>query len=284
MGNPAAPEPEGRRRDSLAEWLSLRAAADVAARSTALTELIVDRLADVRPLRILDLGTGTGSNIRYLAPKLGGEQQWLAVDKDPALLTEAAKEGPSIGPGVRVETRALDLGTADAPEIFAGRHLVTASALLDLVSERWIRWVAAECRRAGACALFAITYNGRNECDPPDAMDTTVFDLFNRHQVTDKGLAGTAAGPYATDVARRAFNDLGFDVRVEPSDWQIDRAEGELQRQLIEGWASAAAEIAPGQADTIEAWKQRRLEHVAAGRSRIVVGHYDLSAVRNRES
>jgi predicted nicotinamide N-methyase len=200
-------------------WLALRQAADVAARSTALTELIVDRLSDVRPLRVLDLGTGTGSNIRYLAPALGGEQQWLAVDKDPVLLAEAANAGQSIAAGVHIETRAIDLGAVDTPEIFAGRHLVTASALLDLVSERWIRWVAAECRRAGACALFAINYNGRNECDQPDATDTTVFDLFNRHQVTDKGLAGTAAGPYATEVARRAFNDLGFDVRVESSDW-----------------------------------------------------------------
>lgn len=284
MDKPAAPEPEGRRRESLSAWLALRRAADVAARSTALTELIADRLSDVRPLRILDLGTGTGSNIRYLAPALGGgEQQWLAVDKDPALLVEAASGGQLLAPGVHIETRAIDLGAVDAPEIFEGRHLVTASALLDLVSERWIRWVAAECRRAGSCALFPIVYNGHNECDPPDATDTVVFDLFNRHQVTDKGLAGTAAGPYATEVARRAFNDLGFDVRVEPSDWQIDRPERELQRQLIEGWALAAVEVAPGQAETIDAWKQRRLDHVAAGRSSIVVGHFDLAAFRNRD-
>ena len=269
--------------ESLSDWLALRHATDVAARSSALTELIVGRLSDVRPLRILDLGTGTGSNIRYLAPASGGEQQWLAVDKDPVLLAEAAAMGQSIAPGVHIETRVIDLGAVDAPDIFEGRHLVTASALLDLVSERWIRWVASECRRAGACALFPIIYNGHNECDPPDPMDAAVFDLFNRHQVTDKGLAGAAAGPYATDVARRAFNDLGFEVRTAPSDWQIDRPERELQRQLIEGWASAAVEIAPDQADSIDAWKQRRLDHVAAGRSRIVVGHFDMSAIRNRE-
>jgi hypothetical protein len=234
-------------------------------------------------LWILDLGTGSGSNIKYLAPKLGGEQEWLAVDKDPALLVEAAAASASIAPGVHVETRALDLGALDSPEIFEGRQLVTASALLDLVSEHWIRVVAAACRRVGACVLFTVTYNGRNECDPPDPDDAMVFDLFNRHQLTDKGLAGTAAGPYATEVARRAFNDLGFDVRLEPSDWQIDRSEPELQRQLIEGWAHAATEIAPAEAESIKAWKQRRLDHLAAGRSRIVVGHYDLSAIRNRE-
>jgi hypothetical protein len=268
---------------SISAWLALRQSADSAARSTALTDLVADRLVDLHPLWILDLGTGSGSNIKYLAPRLGGDQEWLAVDKDPALLVEAAAATTLIAPGVHVETRALDLGALDSPDIFEGRRLVTASALLDLVSEHWIRWVAAACRRVGACALFTITYNGRNECDPPDPDDAMVFDWFNRHQLTDKGLAGTAAGPYATEVARRAFNDLGFDVRVEPSDWQIDRSEPELQTQLIEGWAHAAAEIAPAQTDSINAWKHRRLDHVAAGRSRLVVGHYDLSAVRNRE-
>jgi len=51
---------------------------------------------------------------------------------------------------------------------------------------------------------------------------------------------------------------------------------------LVEGWALAATEIDPRQAESIDAWKQRRLEHVAAGRSRMVVGHYDLTATRSR--
>ena len=59
-----------------------------------------------------------------------------------------------------VETRQLDLGSLADTDIFAGRHLVTASALLDLVSERWLGELAACCRAAGAAALFTLTYNG----------------------------------------------------------------------------------------------------------------------------
>jgi hypothetical protein len=51
-----------------------------------------------------------------------------------------------------------------------------------------------------------------------------------------------------------------------------------LQRQLIEGWAESAEEMAPAQTSMIHNWLARRLEHVEAGRSRVVVGHDDLAA------
>ena len=265
--------------ESLSRWLALRESADFAARSENLTRLVVERLGALRPLRALDVGTGTGSNIRYLAPRLRVEQQWLAVDKDPQLLAEAADRCVSVAPAIRIDTRQVDLGTSLPSALFDQRHLVTASALLDLVSPSWLDNIASECRRVGACALFTITYNGWNECDPRDMEDNRVFALFNQHQLTDKGLGGAAAGPRGTDVAREAFVRAGFDVRVEPSNWHISPESREFQTALIEGWADAAAEMAPRQREMIEAWKARRLAHVDAGRSVIVVGHYDMAAL-----
>jgi SAM-dependent methyltransferase len=263
--------------ESLSEWLALRQDSDFAARSAVLTNQLLERLAGVRPLRIVDLGTGTGSNIKYLAPRLGGQQHWLAVDKDPRLLAEAADSSQSVAPDLEITTRVTDLGALDAPEIFDGRHLVTASALLDLVSGRWLEHVASECRRVGACALFTLCYNGCNECDPEDPDDRFVFDAFNRHQLTDKGLAGPAAGPGAIEVARRVFLREGFEVVIESSDWRLGPEQRALQRQLIDGWR-VAAEVAPAQRSLVEAWKERRLEAVRAGQSRMTIGHHDLLA------
>jgi len=47
---------------------------------------------------------------------------------------------------------------------------------------------------------------------------------------------------------------------------------------LIEGWANAATELAPDRDAAIARWRARRLAHIAAGRSRVVVGHDDLAA------
>jgi hypothetical protein len=104
------------------------------------------------------------------------------------------------------------------------------------------------------------------------------LNLFNRHQRTDKGLGGPAAGPDAVGCAGRCFAETGYRVETEPSNWELGVDQPELQRQLINGWAEAAAEISPTDGSIIADWRVRRLQHVETGRSRIVVGHDDLAA------
>jgi hypothetical protein len=284
--------------ETLSTWLDLREPADAAARSESLTHLIADALPEDEPVRVLDLATGTGANLRYLAPHLPRLQRWLVVDRDLALLAllpvltsswsvarqydvRTHENGCVIrGEGLEchVETRQLDLGVFPDDEIFAGRHLVTASALLDLVSERWLIELAGRCRAVGAAALFAITYNGWSSCSPAEPEDEMIRDLLNRHQKRDKGLGGPAAGPDAAECAARCFAEVGYRVRTGPSDWTLGSAERELQQRLIEGWAAAATEMG-ADASAIARWRDRRMGHLDAGRSRIIVGHVDVAAL-----
>jgi hypothetical protein len=284
--------------ESLADWLALREPADFAARSQPLTLAVADAIGHGDPLHAVDLGTGTGSNVRYLAGHLPPEQHWLLVDQDPAVLAHipdrmsiwAAAGGFETAldaEGIvlrrsplewRLQPRRVDLGKLDDVSLFAGRGLVTASALLDLVSEQWLRELAHQCQAAGAAALFALTYTGRSRCSPADPEDELVRELMNQHQKTDKRLGGPAAGPGAVDVAARSFRDVGYVVRREPADWVLPPGAKELQRQLMGGWADAAVEVAPDRADTIRKWLARRLTHLDANRSAIVVCHEDLAA------
>jgi hypothetical protein len=267
--------------DTLAQWLALREAVDWASRSLTLTQQIADRLSTFDPLCVLDLATGTGSNIRYLMDRLPHtHQRWLAIDRSDVLLDRMRQLTSLARPSdnrVHLDSRRLDLAVLDAA-IFSGQHLVTASALLDLVSASWLESLAAHCRRVGAIALFAITYNGASRCSPGEPEDDAVLELFNRHQHRDKGLGGPAAGPDATAAARDAFGRVGYHVETAPSDWILGPEHAALQRELIDGWAFAATQTDASASPMIEAWRRRRLEHVDAGRSHIVVGHYDLAA------
>jgi hypothetical protein len=287
--------------ESLSEWLALREAADWSARSSHLVQRVCEALAQSGEVRALDLCTGTGSNLRYLLDRLPELQRWLVVDHDSTLLDEVPARlsawahsnacGVTTDGGIshvrgnridaRIETLRMDLAELHTA-LFEGRNLVTASALLDLVSERWLRDLAARCRDAGAVVLLALTYDGRWECVPAEPDDVSVRELFNQHQRSAPGLGGPALGPAAADAAERALAQEGFAVERAASDWTLSagsRWGAELQRRLIEGWAEAAAEIAPDRRDEIDDWLARRLAHVDAGRSRIVVGHQDVAGI-----
>ena len=201
---------------------------------------------------------------------------WLAVDNDARLL--AALVPPA---GARVSTKELDLAQKLDELPLAGRDLVTASALLDLVSAPWLARLAARCAEAGADVLFALTYDGRIEWSPGDEGDERVRELINRHQLGNKGF-GAALGPAAAAAAASAFSAFGYEVRTAPSDWTLGPESPELQGALVDGWAAAAAEIAPRQGDALRGWARRRRAHVADGRSRLRVGHLDLAGSRGR--
>ena len=274
--------------DELADWLRLREAADWHARSPRLAAAAgtASRGAPGTALEVLDLGTGAESNLRYLAPRLAvAHQRWTVVDRSDVLLRQlvartiawAAAEGWTgqatadgcliTGADVRWEVRTLarDLDSPDT-SLVEGRQLVTASALLDLVSDAWLETVARLCRASHAAVLFALTYDGRFTCTPPDAEDEAVRTHFNRHQRTDKGLGGPAAGSDATASAIARFVAAGFRVETAQTDWAIGAEAPALQRALVEGWAGAATDMAPELAAPIAAWAARRLAHVEGGR------------------
>jgi len=268
---------------ALSEWLALREPWDIVARSAELSRTVAAALPQHATVRVVDLGSGTGANLRYLTRFLPSDQEWLLVDKDAVVLDEMPRRSPASTTGgaqamPTFDRRRLDLGARDAFDIFDGRDLVTASALLDLVSAPFLGWLAEQCRAAGAVALFALTYTGRSSCTPREAGDDRICALLNRHQrQSDKGF-GPAAGPDAVDVAERAFAGVGYRVRRERSDWRIGPEAPDMQRLLIRGWRDAAVEMEPGEREAIADWHDRRVAHLDAGRSHIVVSHEDLAA------
>ncbi len=153
-----------------AHWLHQRADADAAARADGPYRALAAWAGDVTPpLRCVDLGCGLGANAAWMAPRLPGPQHWLLVDHDPALLAEAGRRTltDANGEGAEIETLRADLGDAPA-SLTRGTDLITAAALLDLVSSDWIDRLVTACRANGAAALFALTYDGHFTSETPD--------------------------------------------------------------------------------------------------------------------
>jgi hypothetical protein len=256
-----------------AEWLALREPIDWRSRSPLVTEVVASRLPRGRAVRAVDLAAGTGSNTRFLARTLFGTQEWLLLDHEASLLERARQHT-----GLAIQVRVVDLSRVDElSDLLSGRDLITASALLDLVSEEWLRTVCSTCQRQRSAVLFALSYDGRLTCSPEEPEDDFVRSLVNRHQRTEKSF-GRALGPDASTRASNMLEGLGYEVVRDRSDWVLDRESNELQRQLIEGWAEAATAIAPAERELIANWRHRRLDHVRAGQSHVTVGHEDVGA------
>lgn len=279
------------------EWLAAREPVDARSRSVALVDSLRKRLGDYETLAAVDLGSGTGANFRYLAPRLGGRQHWQLVDDDPRVLAstvgftrtwaeELGAEFTATSYGFTISGKSLqcraefvnaNLAADLANLVWPESALVTCSALLDLVSESWLRRVTARCRDSNATILFALTYDGRIQLNPEDAGDAHVRRLVNRHQRSDKGF-GPALGPTAPDAAATILSESGYRVVRERSDWRLGDDEHRLHAMLLDGWFEAAFEMDDGDDGALSRWRQRRRAALAASGSKILIGHEDLLA------
>jgi hypothetical protein len=267
------------------DWLALRERADTVARATELIGPLRDHLAAGLTGRDLaagpivrDLGCGTGSMGRWLAGRLPGPQHWVVQDRDPVLLdiAVATVTGPAAdGSPVTVEARAGDVGGLRASDL-AGTSLVTASALLDILTADEVDALAAACVEAGCAALFALSVTGRVDLTPADPLDAEITAAFNAHQrrVVD---GRRLLGPSAVDVAAEALRGRGAEVTVRPSPWRLGPADAALTEEWLRGWVGAAGEQRPDVAG--DAYLRRRLAACAAGELRVVVHHDDLLAL-----
>jgi SAM-dependent methyltransferase len=225
---------------------------------------------------VLDLGSGTGSNLRYLAPLLPGEQEWTLLDRDSHLLDRATGVAVAVAGVARVERVTGELDR-EGLELVLGADLVTASALLDLVTHEWLERLAATCWTAGNGVLLALTWDGTITWSAADPDDALVAEAVRDHQLRDKRM-GPALGPAAGSAAERAFRAAGYDTRRCASPWRLGPDDASLARVLIDGWEGAAAEQRPADASLIRDWADRRRATLDSHFG-LEVGHVDLLAL-----
>jgi hypothetical protein len=258
------------------EWLELRETADAAARARELPELLRGYLPHA-DLVIRDLGSGTGSLGRWLAGRLPGAQRWILHDHDTELLDRARTSLPRTsldGSPVTVVTEQRDITSLRAADL-VGTSLVTASALLDLLTEEEVMALAAAVVEAGCAALLMLSVDGRVELSPPDPLDVEIAAAFNAHQRRITGVR-RLLGPAAADVTATAFQRLGARVYRAASAWQLGPEQEKLLREWLCGWVEAAVEQQPDLMPAADVYLQRRLEMARAGELTAIVQHSDL--------
>jgi trans-aconitate methyltransferase len=249
------------------DWLVLREPADAAARSAELAERLGRQVSAAGRLVIHDLGGGSGAMGRWLAPRLPGRQHWVVHDRDADLLELAVAAPPGLA-SVTVEARRSDI-TWLTPDDLAGASLITASALLDLLTPDELVRLLRAC--IGRPMLLALTVVGRVALSPADPLDACIGAAFNAHQRRDRLL-----GPDAVAAAVEELRGTAAEVLVRPSPWRLDAAQADLIAEWFDGWLAAACEQDPALAADAAAYRERRMAQAAAGALAVTVDHADL--------
>jgi SAM-dependent methyltransferase len=285
-----------------AEWLALREPVDHQSRDRALHNKVVTYLDDIAyrnngVVRLIDLGSGSGSNLRALAPDLSAIQHWTLVDYDPALLkaaraalvvwadsvlenSESARSNSmnplsqlilvKQGKRITVDFLCEDLALNIEKVLLQPADLITAAAFFDLVARSWLDRF---CNALTIPLYTVLTYNGVEKWSPPHVSDRKVLAAFHRHQQTDKGF-GAAAGPSAASIMEDLLSARGFSVQTTQSPWLLNENNRSLIEQLASGSAAAALETKLIDTATAQSWEQSRREAQTCE-----IGHIDLFAL-----
>lgn len=284
------------------EWLALREPVDHRSRNPQLLASVTAYLQHIESNRqgavhIVDLGCGSGSNLRALAPVFNEVQEWTLVDSDPKLLDAAHTALLSWGDDssfaqndgqtcthqspnsklvltknnkkIIVHFLCADLAKEVHLPIMATTDLVTAAAFFDLTSDRWLEEF---CRTLSKPLYATLSYNGAESWDPQEPSDHAVLQAFHAHQRTDKGF-GAAAGPSAASLLVKFLMERHFRVESADSPWIMNEFDRTLIDQLALGSAAAVKETGLIPVATIEHWLKSK-----SNASKCVVGHTDVFA------
>ena len=269
------------------EWLALREPVDHRSRDAGLARSLADSLRRHDLVTVVDLGCGSGSNIRATAPLLGPRQAWTLVDYDPRLLAaardalttwadSATADGDGLvlsksGAAISVAFRETDLNRDLEAALASAPDLVTASAFFDLCSSAFIETFAQAVARRRAAFYTVLTYDGIQSWTPEHAADAALLDAFRGHQLTDKGF-GASAGWTAPKVLADAFRRHGYTVSEASSPWVLGPPDAALIADLARGFADAAAETGRIPPADLASWR-------GITRHAATVGHTDTLAV-----
>ncbi|MCC7009173.1 MAG: methyltransferase domain-containing protein [Acidobacteria bacterium] len=123
--------------------------------SRAVGEAMVANLDFSKPLRIVELGAGTGALTAPIVERLGPHNQFLAIDIDPAFCKNIQKRWPGIecicASAERLDTIVVDRGMAPVDHIVSGLPFVS---LPIAVTRQILRSIAAVLRPGGTFTTF----------------------------------------------------------------------------------------------------------------------------------
>jgi hypothetical protein len=279
-------------------WLETRYAYDARARSKEIERIVLQDLASRRFLRIVDLGAGLGSNLRYYAGVFDCDQEWFCIERDGLLCREFAarlkKWAATLAWSCRPTARGVILrkdGTTVSAHLLPSSFLpfpaalaeydldlAMGNAVFDLLSRRQFLHLARALADRSVPLLATLNYASMKFA-PARAGDRKIVESYERHMTLPRA-EGAPMGPGCVPAMERILASEGYEVLKSESPWTISRRDHPLFRLLLQYVERSVGSIRNGVVGTadLRAWAARKKAEVRSGEVRLCVRHLDLYA------
>lgn len=294
---------------TLPEFLVAKRPVEDRALNRGVYERFVEALAthDDDPVRIVEIGVGTGSMIARLADwdGLPPAVSYRAIDIDSETLAVARRRLPdqlrdagysveSTNDGLRarraVETgrnRQIDitLDVGDGFETQDQAAAVIAPAVLDLVSLPEAVQDVQQLLGDEGLLYAPFTFNGHTSFRPAEALDETIERLYHRHmdEIRDQPGGSRAGQQLLTALPAAGYTVLeagGADWVVRPVDGAYPNDESTVLAFLLSTIDGALADYPPDvlAPERRQQWVETRREQLDRGELTLVAHHLDVLA------
>ena len=254
-------------------WLIQREKIDSLSRSKIAISKINNFIKNKDKISIIDLGCGTGSNYRYLSPKIKKKQSWDMLDislKSINYFKEDISKSKKVDNVKFIKTNVIkNIKKID----FNNYDIVTGSAFLDIMPNSWFRDFY-NLNINSKIIYFSINYDGFFKFFPKHKDDGLVLKLFNSDQKSDKGIGLKAVGPNCSKIINSMFTKT-HKTFILKSDWKVENNK-DFQLTFIK----FCEDVVSKSNKNYKEWIHFRKDNILKNKSKIILRNKDFLALK----
>ena len=277
-------------------WINLRESYDMLSRSDLLQNLYKNNKMNLK--KVIDLGGGNGSFLRWCHYKNIVYDDFLIIDNDETLLKSFYPRTKSYLSMIslslikdnmmsyRIQNLKnnkdgfITLKKQDfykSIDTINDYNLVSFSAVSDLLSKKFIKCLFDKVDK-GTNLYFSICFDGRVKWKNKNKHDKYIVSMFNQHQKQEK-TTGVALGLDSINFIKNLSKKNDYKIYIADSSWSVDSHDNDsrvFQKAYLNTIYKPLKKFELTDRDILEDWLRSKKNDIESKNSNLVVGHKDI--------